>query len=1522
MRFAVITTLVVALTLPFLAFAQPSNDDICNAEALSLGSTIGSSLSYGPVDVTGATAQPGEPDSPVGTGSNSCRAQDGWCSTDVIVQNSTWYTFTGPSAGSVLIQTGGDFDTQLAVYGGSCTDILAGNGTFLGGNDDMTNGDVRSELTVSCLNDGETYYILVDGYQGEEGNLELALEVIPSASTLGPYPSATVVAGQNTTVTPTAAPTGISSLNAFADPGFVGVLTADPTTGVVTITDAVLAGTYTVTVAGPNGCATSSFTLTVTDPNCASQYVASTVASGDRPTNLAVGDFNNDGIQDLATCNSIDGNVSVHLGNGNGGFLTPTYISEPFAAKVRVGDFNGDGNQDLIVSNASSFTLSLHLGDGTGGFASVVTVNVGGEVFDLAIGDFNGDQIQDIVIASLGAIVVRLGDGTGGFTDGTNVGVGEDHLRISIGDFNNDGNEDLAVTSNLDSWGGGTSNYLDVRLGDGSGGFGGAISLPGVPRELAVGDFNEDGSQDIVLTNDGNVVSIRLGDGAGGFSNGPDAPVGISPSAITVADLNGDGIPDLAVSSFVNDNVSMLIGDGTGAFASAGDLAVGDVPVSVVAGDFNLDGIIDLATPNREDDNVSILLGQSPTLGTYPSATVVAGQNTTVTPSATPTGVTSLNAFADPGFTGVLTADPTTGVVSVTDAVLAGTYTVIVNANGGCATSSFTLTVTDPDCSAQFGFGPEIFYGDIPNVVAVGDFNENGNQDLAVGDNIGNHIQNSGSVSIHRGSGSGTFATPSYVSTGAIGIISPSIAKIAIGDFNGDGHQDFAATEQFSHSVYIRLGTGGGGFSTSPAIPTGNDIPSCLAIGDFNSDGYQDIVFGTQASNDIYTWLGDGDGGFIEAQNTSCSTNPKSIVVDDFNGDGIEDLAANGTSIHLGFGDGTFSADIGGITGSGRVVVSGDFNGDGNKDLAYTTYTNGYSIAIQLGNGTGGFTSAPSVPVGDSPNSIAIGDFNGDGIQDLVTANEDDDNISVRYGVGDGTFLTTADIPTQILPIHIAVGDFNEDGMQDLAIVHLFSSLSIRLGEAVSVTGLTQLDVGFVVTLGGNGTPATVDPWLSSNTGIATVDALGNVTGVAAGTVDITYTTESGCTAIHTVTVIGTPPANDNICYAIPLTVFGPAGNGIFDATNATAEVGEPTPPDGTGTNSCQSQDGWCNADNSSGEEPTVTNSVWFTFEAPASGNVTLNTESSTYDTQIAAYSGADCNAILAGNGTLLGANDDISGSIFQSEVTLTCLTPGETYFVQVDGWRAEEGDLEITMTDNLYLVSADITPTNQVVCDGIFETLSATIGADFTYLWTPGNETTQSIDVTLGTTYEVMVTDSNGCVATATQIITTEDSPVAGFTASDNGLTASFSDAFTGTVNSHVYDFGDGNTSTSSNPSHTYTTANTYNVCVTVTNDCGTDTDCELVTVDVLTGITEANLGSLALYPNPSDGTFNLELSGMEGQGTLNLMDMTGRVVHTESLILTRRFKQTKNLKLSSGVYILQLQTEEGSINRKIEVQ
>ena len=382
------------------------------------------------------------------------------------------------------------------------------------------------------------------------------------AQTLGSYGNTSMKAGSNKTVTPGSAPANADYTIAYTNTNFTGILSVDSTTGVVTITDAKPAGTYTITVkAFGTGTATKTFTLTVNDPDCSlGLFTGSTnTGVGDGPSSVAIGDFNGDGKQDFATANVNSNTVSIRLGDGSGGFSGSTNIGVgSYPISVAIGDFNGDGKQDFATTNQNSYNVSIRLGDGSGGFSGSTTISVGSGPRSVAIGDFNGDGKQDFAIANFeaGNVSIRLGDGSGGFSGSTNIGVGSYPHSVAVGDFNGDGKQDFAA-ANI------SSVNVSIRLGDGSGGFSGStnISVGSYPYSIAIGDFNGDGKQDFATANDGDDnVSIRLGDGNGGFSGSTNISVASSPYSVAIGDFNGDGKQDFATANYGSDDVSIRLG--------------------------------------------------------------------------------------------------------------------------------------------------------------------------------------------------------------------------------------------------------------------------------------------------------------------------------------------------------------------------------------------------------------------------------------------------------------------------------------------------------------------------------------------------------------------------------------------------------------------------------------------------------------------------------------------------------------------------------------------------------------------------------------------------------------------------------------------------------------------------------------------------------------------------------------------------------------------------------------------------
>jgi hypothetical protein len=339
--------------------------------------------------------------------------------------------------------------------------------------------------------------------------------------------------------------------------------------------------------------------------------------AGSSPYSVAVGDFNGDGIPDLATPGS------VLLGNGDGSFQAPrTFSAGNSAQELAVGDFNGDGIPDLAVVGYSSDTVSVLRGNGDGTFQAARFFAVGAYPSSVAVGDFNRDGSLDLAVADSGyegrgqGVSVLLGNGDGTFQAARNFAAGSRPQSVAVGDFNGDGTLDLAV-ANYGSY----PEYdgtVSVLLGNGDGSFQDArnFAVGTRPQSVAVGDFNGDGTLDLAVADtgyngNGQGVNVLLGNGDGSFQDARYFAAGNEPDSVAVGDFNGDGTLDLAVANYYSNTVSVLLGNGDGSFQAAVNYAAGSLQSSVAVGDFNGDGALDLAVANYRSNDVSILLNDN-----------------------------------------------------------------------------------------------------------------------------------------------------------------------------------------------------------------------------------------------------------------------------------------------------------------------------------------------------------------------------------------------------------------------------------------------------------------------------------------------------------------------------------------------------------------------------------------------------------------------------------------------------------------------------------------------------------------------------------------------------------------------------------------------------------------------------------------------------------------------------------------------------------------------------------------------
>jgi hypothetical protein len=708
-------------------------------------------------------------------------------------------------------------------------------------------------------------------------------------------------------------------------------------------------------------------------------------AAGSSPFDLALGDFNSDGKQDVI----VAANPPVLLlGNGDGTLQAAVPIGTISSAPtgVAVADFNRDGKLDVVF--AISGGAVVYLGNGDGTLGAGITVSSGGtnqNVFArVLVADVNNDGIADLILNTDAGVSVLLGNGNGTFQSPiTSPGTVQ---FMAAADFNKDGRLDLAVTDGYSS--------LSIMLGNGAGSFtvSGAYSVTGTGfRSIAIADYNQDGLPDVALPNG----QIFLGNGDGTLQ----APITYSTaphaSVVAAADVNGDGIPDLltvgsgeglcGISDFGTTGVSLGNGDGTFQPVTVFDSGGCNYPAFMAVGDLNNDGVPD----------VVVLSGRSGLLSSTPELSVLINRGNGAFPAA------------------ILNIAGGSGGVAVDDFNHDGNADVVL-ADG-------SVYLGNGDGTLHFKASASL--GGV--VVATGDFNHDGNPDLAaVVECAPAGCSSGGQLLIALGNGDGTFQTPTALPSGGF-----YAESLVIADFNNDGNLDIALVNNCTDSgcsaggsVSIYFGNGNGTFTLFNTISTLTGSALSVVAGDFNNDGVADlaVVGGSGMGGTVNLLLGKGDGSFqspIVFSTNLLSGNWVAAAVGDFNNDGILDLAlAESTcadcgghgEIIFGNGDGTFTPgpEIGADGSPEESVVVADF------------YGTGTAIPV-LANRCGDSLDCPggSVMIYGTNNLtdimltfLAVGDFNNDGKPDLVGSLEYDTGASVLLNIGATAAATTTTI--------------------------------------------------------------------------------------------------------------------------------------------------------------------------------------------------------------------------------------------------------------------------------------------------------------------------------------------------------------------------------------------------------------------------------------------------------------------------------------------------------------------------------
>ncbi len=389
----------------------------------------------------------------------------------------------------------------------------------------------------------------------------------------------------------------------------------------------------TVTNPHPGGGASSAFYFSVRNPlpTVALAPHDSVPAGGV----VAYGDFNDDGILDVAVGGGTynQGTISVFLGNGDGTFRKPiTTNLNYYPWGLLAADFNGDGKLDLVAGEeegdgCGGLVLTFYMGKGDGHFTTGPDPDsVWGAPTSVA--DLNGDGKLDLLTTAYDYfcdteyLTIFLGKGNGTFTQGQSLDDLYGMSTPAIGDFNGDGILDLATTFQYRE-----DNSVAIYLGNGDGTFQNPVDYPtqNSGSSAAAFDVNGDGNLDVVT----NGISVLLGKGDGTFNVSDQAS--ISGNGLALGDMNGDGNVDIASTS--SGDTIVALGNGDGTFQDPIIMASGGYVLGL--GDFNLDGKLDVISSTP-----TIYL--STTAGISPTALAFGNQNVGVASQPQTTTLTNI----------------------------------------------------------------------------------------------------------------------------------------------------------------------------------------------------------------------------------------------------------------------------------------------------------------------------------------------------------------------------------------------------------------------------------------------------------------------------------------------------------------------------------------------------------------------------------------------------------------------------------------------------------------------------------------------------------------------------------------------------------------------------------------------------------------------------------------------------------------------------------------------------------------
>jgi len=574
---------------------------------------------------------------------------------------------------------------------------------------------------------------------------------------------------------------------------------------------------------------------------------------------------------------------------------------------------------------------------------------------------------------------------------------------VAIGDYDNDGSNDIAFTEN-------GGHKVTVYKSDGATIIKQWTSADKIynPRGVAIGDYNNDGLNELAFANGtADVGKARVLVYKSDFALLKQWTGLNYPDGIAIGDYNNDGLNDLAFSEYspTNGNVTVYKSDGTTVIKKWTGLTG---PCGVAIGDCNNDGLNDLAFAES----------QPPTRVTvYKSDTTMIKQWTGL---STPMGV-AIGDYDNDGLNDLAFSEWGTHKITVYKSDFIRIIKQWV--------SGILSTINDP------------------RHVAIGDYDNDGLNDFAFVEETGNR------VTVYYQPKSGTVVKASVKQW--VGLGGPW--GVAIGDYDNDGLNDLAFSEMTGGRVSVYESDG-----TLIRQWTGLSSPSGVAIGDYNNDGLSDIAITEVGGLDNVT-VYRNDGTTIIRQ-WSGLRDPYFVAMGDYNNDGFTDLAfseytANNVTVYDKDGARIMRWRL---LGGPLGVAIGDYDNDGLNDLAIVEY-NLFRVTVYKNDGTTVIKQWTGLNL---PYGTTIGDYDKDGLNDLAIveyAVAPNGNVTVYKSDGTSVIkrFTGLNCPTGV-----AIGDYNNDGLNDFAIVQ-YSSNKVAVYYQTEPALVSRVPESTIVTLRG-----------------------------------------------------------------------------------------------------------------------------------------------------------------------------------------------------------------------------------------------------------------------------------------------------------------------------------------------------------------------------------------------------------------------------------------------------------------------